>query len=139
MKAKLFEKVSPRYLSKAVSQKENTTEAAPSIPKHSSFGKVPSYLVRMAAEKQQQLEEAEEARRQSEIPAGYRYMTAEEKESSVQDLNSRRRLLLEVIKGLPLQIVTLGQRRRKLELEQRLGEIERTLEKLAYPKVLISS
>jgi hypothetical protein len=46
--------------------------------------------------------------------------------------------VLDELKRMPLNVTTLSQRRRKIELEVKLSEIERTLEKLAHRNVLIS-
>jgi hypothetical protein len=92
----------------------------------------------MAVEKQRLHDEADERDRQAAIPVGYRYMTSEEKECSSLDLQGSRREVLDELKRMPLNVTTLSQRRRKIELEVKLSEIERTLEKLAHRNVLIS-
>lgn len=91
----------------------------------------------MAAEKEEKKEKEAERARQAKIPEGCRCMTEEEKTKTMGDLQSSRRELLEQIKRLPLRIETLGQRRRKLELEVKLGEVESTLEKFNSKTVYI--
>ena len=112
--------------------------AAPkNIDKHAQFGKVPTYLVKMEEANQRRAAEAEERVRQARIPAGCRYMEEVEKQSAVEELQASRRVVLDAIKKLPLSIETLGQRRRKIELDMKLTEIEQTLEKLSLKSVLI--
>jgi hypothetical protein len=105
--------------------------------KHAEYGKVPEYLTRMANEKQQKKEADAERVRLSKMPEGCRHMTEEEKERATSELQISRREVLEQMKRLPLRIETLGQRRRKIELELKLNEIERTLEKLSVKTVFI--
>ena len=142
LKSSLLVRVPSRYhLVPNLAGKENlrssSSGAVNQLKKHAEFGKIPEYLSRMAEEKKQKGEEEAERVRKSKMPEGCRHMSEEEKEKAISDLQSSRREVLDQMKNLPLRIETLGQRRRKLELELKLGEIEKTLEKLSEKIVYI--
>ena len=138
LKSKLFKEVPSRWQqAPVVAGKENDSSTPPEFDKHAEFGKVPSYLIKMEADKKSQLADLAEKERQSRIPPGCRYMTEEERLQSIQEVQESRREVLDSIKRLPLSIETLGQRKRKIELDMKMCEIDRTLEKLSYKSVLI--
>ena len=107
------------------------------MQKHDSFGRIPTYLKRMEEEKERQAEVAAEKARLADIPAGCRELTEEERVVMLEEGQKKRRSILDELKHLPLRIETLGQRRRKIELEHELTSIESSLEKLTRKTVLI--
>jgi hypothetical protein len=136
MKSKLLEGVAPRYLESPRKEKA-LPELAEQMQKHESFGRIPTYLKRMEEEKERQAEVAAVKARLAEIPAGCRELSEEERVTMLEEGQKKRRWILEELKHLPLRIETLGQRRRKIELEHELTSIESSLEKLTRKTVLI--
>ena len=138
LKSKLSETVKSRFRDPPPKTNENTsTQNEINIRKHASFGRIPGYLSRMKADKERSAQTEAEERRLAIIPEGCREMTQEERLSTMEEARRKRGMILEDLKRLPLRIETLGQRRRKIELEHDLTEIERTLDKLGQKTVLI--
>lgn len=108
-----------------------------SVQKHSSYGKVPGYMKRMQQTKDEEARKSEEKARMAMIPSGCREMTEDERLDTIEEAKRKRGETLDELKRLPLRIETLGQRRRKIELEHTLTEVERTLDKLSHKTVLI--
>jgi hypothetical protein len=138
LKSKLFEDVVPRYLESGNKGKENLCDpSSGSVQKHSSYGKVPGYMKRMQQTKEDEARKNEEKARMAMIPSGCREMTEDERLDTIEEAKRKRGETLDELKRLPLRIETLGQRRRKIELEHTLTEVERTLDKLSHKTVLI--
>jgi hypothetical protein len=116
-----------------------TPEVSIQEPKevHSSFGKVPEYIRRFGLEKKRAEEEVLRQRELAKIPKGCRFMTDEERQNSIADVVRNRASLTEELKRLPLTNTTLKQRRRKLEIELKLSEMDKLFDKLHSNKVLI--
>jgi hypothetical protein len=138
LKSKLSETVVSRFRNTPAQSKENVPATdETNMKKHASFGRIPGYLTRMRVEKDLQEEAEAEEHRKSSIPEGCREMTEEERLSTIEEAQRKRSVILEDLKRLPLRIETLGQRRRKIELEHDLTELETTLDKLCQKTVLI--
>ena len=138
LKSKLFQDVVPRYLEPGSKGKENVcNDSSGSVQKHRSYGKVPMYMKRMQLAKEDDARKTEEQARMALIPSGCREMSESERLDTIEDAKRKRGETLEELKRLPLRIETLGQRRRKIELEHTLTEVERTLDKLSHKTVLI--
>lgn len=95
-----------------------------------SFGKVPRYLKRMEEVRVEKENLAADKARRATIPEGFRYMSVDERETLLNDLESQRNDAMNKLKGLPLRIETLGQRRTKLELDLKLMNLDKTIEKM---------
>ncbi len=138
LKTKLSEATMSRYKNVPAPSKENDdSKANQSLDKHASYGKIPGYLIKMRENKQSEHAQEEEERRLASIPEGCREMTEDERQATVEEARQKRSEILDAIKRLPLRIETLGQRKRKIQLEHDLTEIERTLDKLSHKTVLI--
>lgn len=137
LKTSLFQEVPSRFRQVFEGSKENNEPSASSTERHAEFGRVPSYLIKMREEKEQRAEEEKERIRLSRIPPGCRYMSEEERLRAIEDVQANRREILDTLKKLPLAIETLGQRRRKIELELKLLETDKTLSKLNLKNVCI--
>ena len=66
-------------------------------------------------------------------------MTDVEKTSTLADLHFNKTSLLDELKRLPLTSETLKTRRRKIEIELKLNEIDLLFEKFQKNKILIKS
>jgi hypothetical protein len=128
-----------RYKQDSSRKSLRAPELATQEPKdlHSSFGKVPEYIRRFGEEKRQALEEELKQRELAKIPKGCRYMTDEERQTSISDVVRNRTALIDELKRLPLTNTTLKQRRRKIEIDLKLSEMDKLYEKLQCNKVLI--
>lgn len=104
---------------------------------HRDFGLVPAYLRKFNREESQRTVVEQKAREAALIPPGCRMMSSEEQSRTIRDLDCKKRDLLEELKHFPLTSCTLKQRRRKIETELKLDEIERLLEKFRRGKVLL--
>ena len=130
MRKNLFDQTKSRYkstVSRSFSQETKENEV---VRHHSSFGKVPEYILRRASLELVTAELEKERVEKAEIPEGYRYMSLEEISSSISELELKRSIELDKLKRLPLLIETLSQRKTKLSIELILMDIDKSIEKL---------
>jgi len=139
LRASLLKNTLSRYKQESSTKSLVAPEVLPdsSLRRHSSFGRVPSYIRKFESEKKSLAETAAREAEEAKIPKGCRYMTTEERQSSIADITQTRSSLLDELKHLPLTSFTLKQRRRKLEIDLKLSELEKLHEKLQSNKVLI--
>jgi hypothetical protein len=139
LKMSLSKQTSSRYRAPSVSR--DPVPMLPLSPRklHREFGAVPAYLKRFHVVEAARHREEEDARQAASIPAGCRYMTPDEKDRTLLDLENKREELLTELKSLPLTMSTLRQRRCKLEAELKLDEVERLLEKFKKGRILLKS
>lgn len=104
---------------------------------HSDFGKVPAYIKQFEAEKIEEAKRKQEKAEASKIPKGCRYMSNEERLLALDDVRKNRSSLLEEMKSMPLTLTTLKQRRRKIEIDLKLCELDKLFGKLEKNCVLI--
>lgn len=137
MTKKLFDQTESRYRAppKVIVVDENVPPVG--VSKHKSFGRVPSYIVRREADKAEQQRADAEKVRLAAIPAGFRYMLEDERQSTLVDLELRRRNVMDELKRLPLAMSTLAQRKEKIRVELVLMDLDKTIEKLSVKNVLI--
>ena len=126
----------PRSSSRPPTLSENQ-QTSKSINFHPDFGKVPDYIKRFEADKVEEEKRRLEIAEASKIPQGCRYMSHEERLSSLEDVRKSRTLLMEELKSMPLNLTTLRQRRRKIEIDLKLCEFDRLASKLEKNCVLI--
>lgn len=94
----------------------------------------------MLRRKVENIEKAEAEARAKEaalIPPGLRLVPEEERMETLRILQANKAELERAIWALPLKIETLGQRKRKEALDERMQEIEQGLQIFSRPKVLV--
>ena len=140
MRQSLLEKTISRYNKENSSQPPRIRESEGFVEAqtlHSNFGKVPAYIEEFRVQKQEALRKQKEFEDASKIPQGCRFMTTEERLSSLEDVRRSRTHLLEEVKTMPLSLTTLKQRRRKIEIDLKLTELDKLALKLEKNFVLI--
>jgi len=125
-----------RSSSRAPSIAENAKANKPSNL-HNDFGRVPEYIKRFEADKVAEEKRLLEIAEASKVPKGCRYMSDEERLSSLEDVKKSRSILLEELKSMPLNLITLKQRRRKIEIDLKICELDKLASKLEKNCVLI--
>ena len=136
MKRTLTRYDKPRSLSRPPILADNHQTVKPTNL-HSDFGRVPDYIKRFEADKAEEEKRRLELTEASKIPKGCRYMSDEERKSSLEDVRKSRTVLLEELKSMPLNLTTLRQRRRKIEIDLKLSELDKLASKLEKNCVLI--
>jgi phage terminase Nu1 subunit (DNA packaging protein) len=117
------------------SEKENvcanvsTVEAVatPTLSKHKSFGKVPTYIERFKLEAQVTRQKREEDRARARMPPGTRLMSEEERVATLEELARQKREVSYMLFSIPLSCKTEALRLRKREIEVKLVEIDRAV------------
>jgi hypothetical protein len=107
-------------------------------PRHSSFGRIPKYLL----ERKEQWAQEEEERRQNapdpDCPPGMVLLEEEERLRTLQVLGTSLEEARLRMNRLPLRVETLSQIRRKNELERKLREIEDAIKVFDRTKVYVA-
>eukprot|EP00921_Rhytidocystis_pertsovi_P023513 GHVQ01037616.1.p1 GENE.GHVQ01037616.1~~GHVQ01037616.1.p1 ORF type:complete len:288 (+),score=45.62 GHVQ01037616.1:340-1203(+) len=102
---------------------------------------VPSILwfcVLCSKTRQREQRESEEAEAAEErAPDGFKVLSVEEKERTLQCLRKKKAEAERDYKRLPLKIETLGQQRRLAEAEKRMDELDTAIEAVSKPRVLV--
>ena len=141
LRATLLKETIPRYdKPRSSSRPPNLVDVESSCkPKnaHADYGKVPEYIKRFEADKLEEEKRRMEIAEASKVPKGCRYMSDEERKSSLDDVRRSRTCLLDELKSMPLNLTTLKQRRRKIEIDLKLCELDKLLTKLEKNCVLI--
>lgn len=110
------------------------------VPPAAKRGKVPLYLQQRKAELQaekQLIEDQLERRKElAKVPYGHRVVTEEEKLSTLQRLEDRRKELESQLHRIPIRFDTLSIRNRRRSIEGELAEIEEAKVKYATKKPL---
>ncbi len=101
------------------------------------LGQVPDYLLRRKVENIEKAEAEARAKEAALIPPGLRLVPEEERMETLRILQANKAELERAIWALPLKIETLGQRKRKEALDERMQEIEQGLQIFSRPKVLV--
>ena len=104
---------------------------------HSDFGKVPAYIKQFEADKIEEARRKQDKDEASKIPKGCRYMSNEERLLALEDVRKNRSVLIDEMKSMPLTLTTLKQRRRKIEIDLKLCELDKLFGKLEKNCVLI--
>lgn len=106
--------------------------------RHSSFGRIPKYLLER---KEQWAQEEEERRRNApdpDCPPGMVLLDEEERLRTLRVLTKSLEEARLRMNRLPLRVETLSQVRRKNELEEKLREIEDAIKVFDRPKVYVA-
>lgn len=106
--------------------------------RHSSFGRIPRYLLER---KEQWAQEEEERRRDApdpDCPPGMVLLDEDERLRTLQVLATSLEEARLRMNRLPLRVETLSQVRRKNELEAKLREIEDAIKVFDRPKVYVA-
>jgi len=105
--------------------------------KHADFGRVPTYLLQRKIEAIEAEEEVVRAREAAKIPPGMRLLPEHERLETLSVLQRNKAEVERLIWALPLKIETLGQRRRKDELDERIADIEQGIKAFSKPSVIV--
>jgi len=101
-------------------------------------GEVPQYLLERKDELREEERRRQERREQEHIPSGMTLMAEEERVRTISVLEENKRVIEEKINRFPLVVDTIGKRRRKKDLEEKLMEIDEALKVFAKKQVFIS-
>ncbi len=105
---------------------------------HKNFGKVPNYLNKYKHEADERVERLRRQEEESKIPPGTRLMGEEERMSTLQDLLTTKKDLINMLERMPIANRTQAAERRKKELEEKLMRIERAVETFSKKVVYIA-
>lgn len=131
-------KLKPREVTNFVDKnkhfKTRTPVEQPETPsKHDDFGTVPGYLEQRKA----QIKAEAAAKRKDDCPPGMVKMDDAERVAMLLNLKAQHCTVKAELDKMPLQITTLKQKRKKIELEARLGDLEKSLVVFEKPVVYV--
>eukprot|EP00741_Cyanophora_paradoxa_P018517 tig00021070_g17876.t1 len=117
-------------------EKERIPDAREANP---DFARVPEYLIQRRMDMERLREEerlaAEEA---AECPPGMIRVTEEERVQMLSVLAENRSSVSKALQAMPFICDTIGLRRKKQDLEKRLGEIDEAIKNFSKPKVFVN-
>lgn len=101
------------------------------------LGTMPKYLSKRKTELQQKADAERKAREleESDCPPGMRPMDADEVAATLKILQENRSAITQECRRMPLKLETEGQKRRGMELENKLREIEEAIKIFSRPVV----
>jgi hypothetical protein len=99
---------------------------------------VPNYLNKYKHEADERAERIRRQEEESKIPPGTRLMGEEERMSTLQDLLTTKKDLINMLERMPIANRTQAAERRKKELEEKLMRIERAIETFSKKVVYIA-
>ncbi|KAG1658694.1 hypothetical protein FOA52_013634 [Chlamydomonas sp. UWO 241] len=106
---------------------------------HADFGRVPSYLLERKIEAIESEEAAMRAREIAKIPPGMRLLPESERLETLDALLRSKAEVERAMWALPLKVETLGQKRRKDELDARITDIEQGIKVFSRAQVIVRS
>lgn len=99
---------------------------------------MPNYLNKYKHEADERAERIRRQEEESKIPPGTRLMGEEERMSTLQDLLTTKKDLINMLERMPIANRTQAAERRKKELEEKLMRIERAIETFSKKVVYIA-
>lgn len=99
---------------------------------------MPNYLNKYKHEADERAERLRRQEEESKIPPGTRLMGEEERMSTLQDLLTTKKDLINMLERMPIANRTQAAERRKKELEEKLMRIERAIETFSKKVVYIA-
>lgn len=106
--------------------------------KHRNYGNVPNYIENRKAQWKEQKDEIERSKPDPNCPKGMKLMPEDERRSTLQVLESSRTEANKQLNNMPFIIETPSARRKVVELEAKLREIENAISLFSKPKVYIA-
>jgi hypothetical protein len=106
--------------------------------RHAEFGRVPDYLEQRKA---RWAEEEAEARRRApdpDCPRGMCLMPEAERISTLEILHTSKAEAMRQLQNMPFVVETPSQKKKQVELETKLREIERAISLFSRPKVYVA-
>jgi len=105
---------------------------------HKDYGKMPEYLEKRKKELEEQKELKIKMEREKKIPAGYKLLTEEERETRLNLLKDEKKKLEDELYKLPIARLSNQQLEYKKNIENSLSEIDEKMNKLiGYKEVII--
>jgi len=112
---------------------------APLPPRTPNYGKTPKYIQKYKEEAKERELTKEESRAAKHRPAGTRILAEAERISTLEELQSNKKTVTNMLMQLPISMRTENLKKQKRELETKLSEIDKALEtfsrKVVYVKM----
>lgn len=134
-------KLKPREVTNFVDKNKHFKPRTPPVDqpetptRHDDFGHVPLYLEQRKA--QLKAEAAKKRRENTDCPPGMVKMDDAERRSMLASLKAQHDVVKSDLDRMPLQITTLKLKRKKIDLEARLADLDKSLAVFEKPVVYV--
>lgn len=98
---------------------------------------MPKYLVERKKQWQREAEDQRARDAEAAVPAGHRLMADDERQQTLQHVQTKRKALLDELSSMPIRNHTLRIRTKREELEQKLNKVEDAIKIFSRPKVFV--
>lgn len=106
--------------------------------RHAEFGRVPEYLEQRKAHWAAEQEEARRRAPDPDCPKGMCLMPEEERRNTLEILLNSKTEAMRQLQNMPFVVETPSQKKKQVELESKLREIERAIALFSKPKVYVA-
>ena len=117
----------------------NSNSKKPALPpKTPNYGKTPKYIEKYKEEAKAAADAKEELKAAKLRPPGTKVLPEDERVATLENLEKNKKEITKILMQMPISMRTESLRRQKVELEQKLIEIDRAIEmfsrKIVYVK-----
>jgi len=106
-------------------------------PKTPNYGKTPKYIEEYKQVAKQKEDDRMEAKAASKRPPGTRVLPEEERIATLESLYANKKDVSKILNQMPISMRTENLRRQKIELEQKLVEIDKAVEMFSRKLVFV--